>query len=68
MRVSSGNAALGGNYTIFFWKMEGQTQKQQRAEESKESAEERNGANENTLSRLGHFIEKTWRAKEKSLM
>jgi len=63
MRVSSGRA--GG---IFFWKREGQTQKQQQAAESKERVEERNGANENTVSRVDNFIEKTRRAKEKSLM
>jgi len=44
MRVSSGKA--GVKLRDILWKMEGQTQKQQRAGESKESVEERNGADE----------------------
>jgi len=55
MRVSSGKA--GGELRDILWKMEGQTQKQQRAGESKESVEERNGADEKTRG-----------VKERSLM
>ena len=55
MRVSSGKA--GGKLRDILWKMEGQTQQQQRAGESKESVEERNGADEKTRG-----------VKERSLM
>ena len=61
---------------MFFWKNGGQTQKRSKggggggwskASVGENEETERN-EKEKTLSRLDHFIEKTRRAKEKSLM